>query len=187
MRTFWIGWKRKAAFLTLVLTCSVAVLWFRSHFMFDVLDIPLGGDEYFQICSQSQNVSLSRMSITRTGDNAQGKLSLWNSGKIERLDSESRYWFHLHIDRSYGSVGQTPPEGFGVVPVGLSLYTFGATYQAKGTCRAIPYWLVVLPLTLLSAGLLILSLRSPNPSRPTRKKTEELFDGIQHQPSTSQI
>ena len=185
MGTFCRGWKRKAAYSTLVLTCSVAFLWFRSYFAVHVLNIPVSADEYFQLCCTSQNVNLSRMSITRTGERAQSAMNLWYSVRIQQFPGESRNLVHLHIGNFSCYTWQIPSERYGVVTFDMGVGTIGEMYQAKGNCRAIPYWLIILPLTLLSAGLLISSLRPPNLSCPKRGKSEEPFDGTQNQPLKS--
>ncbi|WP_373651668.1 hypothetical protein [Schlesneria sp. DSM 10557] len=155
MRELLWGWRRKAAILTLILACSVTFIWFRSFFVLQVLNIPIAADEYFQVCSTSRNVSFSRMSITRTGEHARSQVKLWYSGNIEQQHGLSRNLVHLQIGKMSCYSWQAPSKMLDGVPFKMSVGTTGAMYQAEGTCRAIPHWSIVLPLTLISASLLL--------------------------------
>ncbi|WP_397570351.1 hypothetical protein [Schlesneria sp. T3-172] len=155
MRELLRGWRRRTAFLTLMLACSVTFIWFRSFFVLQVLNIPIAADEYFQVCSTSRNVSFSRMSITRTGEDATRQVKLWYSGDIEQQHGLNRNLVHLQVGKISCYSWQAPSKVLESVAFDMSVGTTGAMYQAEGTCRAIPHWLIVLPLALISASLLL--------------------------------
>ncbi len=148
MGDFFKPWRRRMGLLTLVMACLLGAEWGRSVTTFDQL---------------RWSTEHSLHTCVSTG----GHL-LWNSHFMERpLTPEFRrvsFWLH-------GDAKNQPIDYLENTNIVWEL-RFGTFIIGKSTMRiygittryvvAIPYWLIVLPLTLLSAYLL---LSKPRPAK----------------------
>ncbi|WP_157606257.1 hypothetical protein [Schlesneria paludicola] len=146
MFAYFRGWKRKLGILTLAIACLLTVGWVRSRSVADTLYIHhnRGMDDIYVSCAQGmiwmRNMSADpRHKVTPR----RGSVSWFSDTDQSNFDSTdwksiSNCWF-ARI-RSYG------------------------TKQQQAGIVLIRYWLIVVPLTLLTAYLL---LSKPVPTLPT--------------------
>lgn len=128
MKEFFHAWRRKAGVVTLVMALVLTGMWFRSRVSLDLLEINFQGRcHQFESCAGIINYSCDP-------DLTPGAPTIdWGSGLI------------------------TQPEG---IDWTFSLSDFG--YRPYQTTSGIdfdnwyfPYWFLVIPLTLLSAYLIL--------------------------------
>lgn len=160
MKDFFHGWRRKAGVATLVTACVLTVCWMRSLRTIDRVDIRwaddysatesllsiegcLGWMQGFQHDSEISDRTeelLARNLVTRFPE--------WHSYSIDgmaplsetsRLDSPLAQWCWRRF-----RIGAGREE---------SILASGGFF--RGTDWVAPYWLIVLPLTLLSAYLIL--------------------------------
>jgi hypothetical protein len=151
MRDFFRGWKRKFGVLTLLLACALMAGWVRSLAATDLI--------------QGQRSNQAKYSFTSSS----GSLA-WRWANLNLSPGEARYpkwiveprntWFYLSDD---SVTWHLRGLGFGI----------GIRTQEDGsysTFKVIPYWAIVVPLTLLSAWLM---LSKPRLAKPPVIETAE--------------
>lgn len=133
VREYFKGWKRKAGCVTLVVACSLAAGWMRSFTICDYFHLPARRD----IASATGSFLL----ITSAGYEGDRR-SVWATVDSKQLSEEmnSAKWVWQFA-------------GFGRGAIHIS-YVFSAFIWR------IPYWSITLPLTLISAWLLLSKPRS---------------------------
>jgi hypothetical protein len=142
MREFFRGWRRKVGCATLVMACLVIALWIRSIYFVDELRLFCGN-----VCSRNQSLEL---------EPANWDLEFWASQK----------WVTYSTDgQPSGYDADTDPHDPNHIVWYLHMLGIGIGKWPDGWLLTIPYWSVVVPLTLLSAFLIL--------SKPRRKKTAE--------------
>ena len=162
------GWRRKVGLLTLVMASAAMCFWLRSVFTFDAVNIPVGVDEYFQIGSTNEYLTVGRLSISRIGGSSRGRASLWMS-ESNTSKGETATWMKVASEGNSCGVGIYDAKPFGVMDCNPAMRTSsGGEYHAKIRSRLIPFWSVTIPLTLISAFLLL-----ANPKTSTQKKIPE--------------
>ena len=150
MGEFFKGWRRKIGIVTLVMACVFAVGWVRSHFTDDTIIFSVGKTWLFNF--ESNQCGLGARAAAYGTDISTFKM-MWTSHPINPSES-------------------TDPMVNVSVPVRLDggQFHFGCKgmdlFQRRyfAICF-VPYWSVVIPLTLLSAYLL---LSKPRKSTPTK-------------------
>jgi hypothetical protein len=147
MGDFFKGWRRQVGVMTLVMACVFAGGWVRSKFKLD--------------STQTGTVNSTHSLISMNGDiywlrvnlpNA--KTTLWQSSDMRRPLSP---W------EGFNPISRTEVAG---IEFAVGQHKNIATIKMH--LWVIPYWSVTVPLTLISAYLL---LSKPSPS--TKKKTAE--------------
>jgi hypothetical protein len=157
MGEFFRGWRRKAGCITLVLACLVMYPWVRSLRYFDAYHIPVGSTTSVCIMSVAGSATVN-CDVHEEGDNEASeqhyKLSDFNAQIYDWFDGFSQFGNFMKVFRL-----KWRWSGFGM-----------------GTCLdgphlhslvAIPYWSIILPLTGISAWLLL-----TKPRKPTQKAVE---------------
>ena len=141
MREFFRGWKRKAGIVTLALTCLITVGWMRSVVVADFLFYPLNKTTLLEVTSNSQSL------CCKIKPNARFNLS-WDILAWENLpavpDAPWEAGFHW-VWRQYG---------FGVADRMDWIDDIPPSFE-RLTIVVLPYWSLVLPLTMLSAYFLL--------------------------------
>ncbi len=161
MYTFFHGWRRKAGVVSLVMACMLTAGWIRSLRMIDRIDLRWADDYSATVSLLSMEGCLGCMNgfqhdreiSDRTEEllthNLVTRFPEWHSYRIDGIMSPlpetSRFesplakwcWHHLRVGAGR-EVG---------VLAGGSFF--------RGTDWVVPYWLVVLPLTMLSAYLIL--------------------------------
>ena len=148
MWTYFLGWRRKAGCVTLVMACVVMGIWMRSYLTCD------------QISFRTSEVT------TDTVSSLEGFLT-WSRLRHQR--SKRQY----HLNRWQSIPSQVVKELFPpTVAVEWRWYGFGFTKHLNGDDSIsegclIPYWSVTIPLTMLSAYLLLSKPRPVKEPEPT--------------------
>ena len=150
MIRFFHGWRRKIGFVALVMACAFMGLWLRSQSVFDHVYIPLGNRNCDYL------------------DSCEGKLSWGRRGEVESYEMPPRPgWTRILIDVMGEPVNESEDDG---LRWHWKWCGFGVYDWDNEPVRAIeiPHWSVVLPLTVLSAYLLL-----TKPRKATREGTSE--------------
>jgi hypothetical protein len=131
MRTFFHGWRRKAGVVSLVIALFWAQQWTESH---------VGGSA----------INLGRIQFV----SLHGRMTLLLMNHGDHIIE----WYVLQRDGP-ASTGNRWLEGrrgiFAGVELGSDVYGDGNRELDKATWYRVPHWSVVLPLTLLSAYLIL--------------------------------
>lgn len=143
MREFFRGWRRKVGVVALLLTCVFAAGWVRSHAVSDRID--------FHIRNHYQTVI-----------SLDAQLYWWR----RRRESKSGYQFGrpLQTSRFLTETDRQQNDGRWEQHPATSRDDNGLRRIPKGnlfTEIVIPYWSIVVPLTFLSAYLLLSKSRLP--------------------------
>jgi hypothetical protein len=156
MREFFRGWRRKIGVVTLMMACVFMALWVRSQINLNVVTLPFKYPEtdslapvtIDSIISRAHSVSWTRKRYVGgarlTGDPGLS-YPKWSSISEYFERDPSQVKWRLHWCGFQICDLQKPNDEFSESNV------------------SIPYWAVVLPLTLLSAYLL---LSKPRPGKP---------------------
>ena len=131
MGEFFKGWRRKIGVLTLVMACVFMAGWVKSHRSFDVFMSPLGKHWVLIVVSTKGAVTCVQWNLPF--NELPGFVS---HNLVEPWNSID---IAHHYDNQVDENGNQPPKSICVGPV--------------------RYWSVVIPLTLLSAYLLLLKPR----------------------------
>ena len=148
MNDFFHGWRRKAGVVALGLACVVTMLWIRSLWMVDLLDFRPTRLRQLSVASGSGAARPSFSWITEGSLEGQPLLE-WIAYEDQHKDGN---YLPTLFFGSWGQVGSAIPASVHAESVGLY----------------IPYWFLVLPITLLSTYLLLWKPRKRD-SAPTRR------------------
>jgi len=166
MGEFFKPWRRKLGLLTLMMACVLMSGWVRSLRTMNYTVIRFGDDSLVQLISRDQalavrriksNLSVNMLSVDRVllmgfqapRGNSTGNLAINVDPTTRAAEGSTFHW----IMKSYGfEIGDCSDQQF-------PLQIFVAR---------IPYWSIVIPLTTLSAYLLI-----TKPRISTQKKNKE--------------
>lgn len=130
MPEFFKGWRREAGCVTLVTACVFVGMWVRSVYVGDLLSFPAFGTD-FEVISSNGHVDWQGMLQFTTPIQTS-----WKSDSPQNVLESHRFEVLIHrLGRSTGTLLEHE-EG------------------------SIPYWSVTLPLTFLSAWLLLRKPRS---------------------------
>jgi hypothetical protein len=135
MRTFFRDWRRIVGCVTLAIACVLTAAWWRSFATFDEFEYRIA-DTIYTVRSAQGGVALATDQIL--SEAAQRRYNLWTSMPIEPPCTQ--------IDPNFV---ESPKQGF----ESLGFY-FGGNPEVDTTC-ALPYWAVVLLMTLPSAYLIV--------------------------------
>ena len=158
MGDFFHGWRRKIGVVMLVLACVFAVGWVRSIIVADIISWANRINTYDLFISAEQQLSW------QTTYDVEGlqiiTLPAWQSSTLDYTvpdnDDDQTIWRWRILGFE---LGEFPPQMTG----DSSLARF---------C-SFPYWSIVIPLTLLSAYLLLSQPRSPHPQNVVETVTAE--------------
>lgn len=158
MREYFRGWKRKTGCLTLALACVFMAGWVRSHSVHDALVIPTGKHSSIQIISACRCFVLLAAGITGSTPNTFEYT--WQSKPCQHNRTMLRIETCLRTPaQSLSRRIETGIEINGILPSAgdFRLDDVSASYYG------ISYWYLILPMTLVSAYLL---LSKPRPKKP---------------------
>ncbi|MDB5343302.1 MAG: hypothetical protein JWP89_1679 [Schlesneria sp.] len=149
MREFFIGWRRKAGCGALLLALIVAVAWARSYIYCDELTLPHGQVTYFASSLQA------RVGCGWQTPSHSSQLAEWHSFNMTRMNVlDTRETCDLQVCWRWA---------------GFRFESGTLKHQASRIeieMWMVPYWSLVLPLTLISGYLI---LRQPSPSPVQRR------------------
>ena len=149
MGDFFHGWRRKIGVVTLVITCVFAAGWVRSFGLTDLVHAAFSSQSciFVESSEQTIGIGMERVNPVRTWH----ILPVWEttpSSGIKPLDNIQHFkwnaqWHDFGIGGNY------------------EYYPDNLLLEAQA-----PYWFTVIPLTLLSAWLLL--------SKPRQRKSEKV-------------
>ena len=155
MRDFFKPWRRRIGLLTLVMACVFMAGWVRSSLSRDWIRFH-SGKHWVEFGSDSQRlycmVDYSKDYVNKDG--ATWKFPSFGTAVISQLDPLAP----ATLDDSHRSWSRH----------WLGFYVWQKTYWDfyQSTLTVIPYWSVVIPLTLASAFLLLSTQRRASPRQP---------------------
>ena len=153
MGDYFKPWRRKIGVMTLLIACVLAAGWVKSAAFNDLIIFPIGQDLRFGVVSNRGRIALVRHD--------------WH----ENAPTLRTYWFSASFAEHPDAVFILDHEELQWL---LRLGAFGIRQRLTSSFTVsliqLPYWSIVIPLTLLSAWLLL--------SKPRTKTTPE------KQPST---
>lgn len=154
MREFFKGWRRKLGCVTLVIACVLAAGWIRSLTQHEGISFRTG-----QMSDQSVISFQSAINWC------------WLDGSTDLDNFPSLHWSSVPHSRDLMVIN--PGRTWRWTFAGIGIHDFTYDGNATFAVLVIPYWLIVLPLTLLSAWLL---LRKPQEAKskvePAAERTE---------------
>ncbi len=165
MANFFHGWRRKFGVVTLVLACVFAAGWLSTirspncvHFVWQTSDKTAFrfGTRNSQLVINSIDASLSL--YVSSGINQ--AIAVWKDPTTSTLNYPSQADNEIHWVFRFG--------GFDV-----GEYSQEDPFEFHFKTWRFPYWSIVIPLTLLSAYLLLSKPRSPHPKNVVETVTAE--------------
>ena len=149
MGEFFKGWRRKAGLVTLAMACLLMVGWLRSSVVLDWFTIGYDAPNSHVVDSGSGCIGWVRIFDTRSEKQWTGGFCLPEMSWMTRINSSENRWL--------GVTGwdDVPNERF-VWRYRCAGFEFGEVEKdsIEMSIAVIPYWSLVLPLTLLSARLI---------------------------------
>ena len=161
MGEFFKPWRRKIGVVTLVMACVLAAGWMRSLYCIDAVEFYSGWNTATSVVSVDRSICWARYNYNGH------PISLPTVESIEIPPSPSTgiysparpYWgIKINGFRGPGRNGYRPPV------LEVSVDDGGGVNFTR--CAIVPYWSIVIPLTVLSACLLLSKPRKTT-SRPT--------------------
>ena len=163
------GWKRKVGFCTLLMACVFSACWFRSYSTNDTISLPVGGTTYLQVASSNQRLMFGFVLMTTIDGDGIERLPLWIANPTEFAGVGRQQWRiatfgDRHVDKFFDKSLSNIGRGRMWLLIRNRSSQFSIDYKYVATL----YWWFVLPLTLLSAWLLL-----SKPRRSTQTKIAE--------------
>jgi len=155
MGSYFKPWRRKIGVVTLLMACLFAVGWVRSMSVEDVLKFPSAEGFRFFCTSEHERISWGEMTGPES-ERSDKRVTRWKwlSGRInlhsgiDPTNTSDNKFYHFEHDWKWDLCGFYFAEGHGKLT--------GPCPSTRLRLNVIPYWSIVLPLTLLSAFLLLL-------------------------------
>lgn len=176
MREFFRGWRRKAGCVTLVMACFTMVGWTRSRFVFDNIDVIVNDQTYVTALSCIHGIGWSKSHYRqlklpatmqfvryRTSEQPFGPIMVEVNNEEAKADDEET---EVDDEETSAKQNQNPkPPHSSHRDVSRNLFVIyvdevGSDPQSQTVI--IRYFVIVLPLTLLSACLLLSKPRKPS-------------------------
>lgn len=167
MQLFFSGWKRKFGIVALMLGCVFVIGWLRSPYQQDTISLHLLRPLCLKLVSVSNRLIVS---VLRINTNQAIATSVWSSTK-----ANARSWTcefagvkSIHLTREH--LFSADDFDFGVGYSGQDLIDTEISQRSY----QLPYWSIVLPLTTLSAWLL---LSTSGGKQTDRRRKESIIHG----------
>ncbi|HEY4260326.1 MAG TPA: hypothetical protein VGM98_09200 [Schlesneria sp.] len=155
MREFFRGWRRKVGCVTLALACIVTSLWVRSLSRADDVFLPFGDQATIQLISQKSTLTVRKfVSRFRVGTAKVGPDRILLLGVFPPTKSSTGNVALSADERNRSQLGTPYAWKFKVCGVGLATYE-DHQRPLRVVIFTIPYWSIAIPLTLLSAYLIL--------------------------------
>ena len=152
MRDFFRGWRRKIGVVTLVMACLFLLGWVRSLTHFEGVSLPFGRKpNHFFVSWDSSLVWLKEY----IGGMGPGLYPEFKSRSITGIDD--RIFNSPHFEWRWNWSGFGSGVGVDEIKVGNRI--------ERTSLTVIPYWSVTIPLTLISAFLLLTKPRLSTPKK----------------------
>jgi len=153
MRKFFRSWKRKLGVVTLLIACVFAGGWARSFDRRETIAFRFGEDNRIEFGSNQSQFTLA-LNLCADGKHYGDKF--YSSSASRKVDAEIDAR-HIKWQRSFGEFMFRRLTYLEADP-SLRWYPSGGSDIISWT---FPYWSIVIPLTLLSAWLLLSKPRQP--------------------------
>lgn len=161
MGEFFKGWRRRIGLLTLLISCVFMVGWVRSQNFVDLVVFPgkifPKGNSIFSCASTDSAVECQRLWGDSDASNFSGVWKSFPNDAHQRAHRHDGYISEWHR----GWCGFLIDEG-----------RWGQPTTHRLRVWVVPYWSIVIPLTLLSAWLL---LSKPRVAKPTAGPKNEFM------------
>ena len=158
MAEFFRGWKRKVGMLTLLLACVFMAGWLRSPIVSDVLNIPTGKHSFIGLASSGGSLGWARCHFRNPAKSNMSAHPFWEKDKY------THSLINLTLFDIDGLKWRWRCFGFGFYEGSIDDGDNGYWMN----CLQIPYWSIVVSLTLLSSHLLL-----SKPRKSTQKKSTD--------------
>ena len=161
MGVFFIGWRRQAGVVTLLMACVIMGSWVRSLVRHDLVMIPWGNDTF---CVESACGVIEFARLTTRDHKSK---PMWSANEI--TPTHWRWLNNDGIPRAVDHLGELSENEIDW-RWDWAGFHFGAGHSINDREEdyMFPYWSIVVPLTLLSAYLLL-----SKPNKSTSKKITE--------------
>lgn len=154
MRGYFKPLRRKIGVLTLVMACLLLGGWMRSLVVCDVFGLPVGKHVEQNLASEDSVLLWSQNYFFAP------PYPTWSTIPLQKHRPDTNYEFY-NVKWTW-RIG-----GFGFGARRIEITGRPVRYQSAPVVT-VPYWFLVLPLTLLSAWLLLLKRRQPTKPEPSQ-------------------
>jgi hypothetical protein len=161
MGDFFKGWRRKIGLLTLVMACVFAAGWVRSLSIHDGVSIPMDSCMY-SLWSGRGVIAWGRQIVL---DNPK----TWVGAKIQWV-----WQGHLGTEDGLDTFGIERRSILGFEVFDIHCGIGDQIKNVHWVIWLIPYWSVVIPLTLIALWLLLSKPRKPNQDKITQPIPEKV-------------
>lgn len=155
MKEFFRGWRRKAGVVTLLMACVITTLWMRSLSHADDLFIPFGNEATLQLISQKSTLTVRKfVSRFRVGTAKIGPDRVLLLGVFPATRTSQGNVAFSADETTRSELGTPYVWKFNTGGVGLATFE-DHELLLRVVIVTIPFWSIAIPLTGLSAGLLL--------------------------------
>lgn len=167
MSSFFQHWQRKAGLVTLVVACALSSGWLRSRSHCDSIQVPVTTHSRLTFGSANHVAGFSYETFDDPQENTFEWWSNPDPGSIDEALSMDGIAPSMTEDSSAesGSNGLSWRIRFASFLFGQSEYL--PDFKSQIGFAAVPYWSLTIPLTLLSAYLLLVPSRKQPPPNPS--------------------
>ena len=138
MWSFFHGWRRKTGCVTLVMACALAAMWVRSLSTIDVLALPASLLNYTFVSGQGSFAATGNFVFNLRQDsreeNGRTIVRVEIRQIVKQPNRKEFHWWKFN---------------------GSEFRLFRSSSESNGVIPMVPYWSLVLPLTLISAYLIL--------------------------------
>lgn len=149
------GWRRKTGVVTLLVACAVMVLWIRSRAITEDFFLPLGRQTTLQFISRQSTLTVRKFAApVRVGTANVGPDRLLLFGFFPPTNTSDGDVAFSADEENRAQLGTPYVWRFRTSGVGLAAFR-DQELSLRVDIFTIPYWLIALPPTFLSATLLL--------------------------------
>ena len=167
MGEFFDGWRRKLGIVTLLVSCLVMICWMRSRSNHECIEIPLGTQARVTVASSNELIGLAYATLSDPGQN---QWEFWSNPGIARVDESIGIDIIDDMKWSFRCAG---------IRIGQS--AFLPDFQVDISFSIISYWMIAIPMAILSASLLLsksassIQKKSDTPDSPSQNLSRSPF------------
>jgi hypothetical protein len=173
MGNFFHGWRRKTGLIFLVAALAIAGLWFRSFATTDLINFHTGRDRVQLFASDKSRMiwmSMDDPDHVVALDTAYDSLKTTPTGFLARFETE---WRWQCCGFQLGSGRESLPTWGGSIGDGIEMMIPMKPSFLVPTILVIPYWSLVLLLTVASVTVLFSKSRRSNVASTLESSTSE--------------
>ena len=145
--------------------------WFRSYLINDTISIPISHSKYLQVASSNQHLIFGSVLVTTIDGEGRERLPFWMANPTEFTGVRRRQWrFATFGDRHLDKYFDKARPNIGMGRDWKRMRTRSSEFTIDYRYVVTVYWWFVLPLTLLSAYLLL--------SKPRKSHQKKIVEPI---------